>query len=77
MTDRRIIRGLMHPVATIVLVALQCFVVVFVAFHNWIPLGALNNLKGVRAEFSREKLLITTFVNFTPFAVGLAASVFY
>jgi hypothetical protein len=42
----------MHPVTTVVLIALQCFVVLFVAFHNWIPFGTLNNLKGVREEFS-------------------------
>jgi hypothetical protein len=60
-----------------VLLALQSFVVLFVAFHNWIPLGTLNNLKGVRAEFSTKKLLITTLFNLTPFAIGLAASAFY
>jgi hypothetical protein len=67
----------MHSTTTVVLIALQCFVVLFVAFHNWIPLGTLNNLKGVRAEFSTKKLLITTLVNLTPFAIGLAASAFY
>ena len=67
----------MHPITTEVLIALQCFVVLFVAFHNWVPLGTLNNLKGVRAEFSIQKLLVTTLVNLTPFAIGLAASVFY
>jgi hypothetical protein len=67
----------MHPITTVLLIALQCFVVLFVALHNWIRLGRLNNLKGVRAEFATKKLLITTLVNFTPFAVGLAASVFY
>jgi hypothetical protein len=60
-----------------VLLALQSFVVLFVAFHNWIPLGTLNNLKGIRTEFATQKLLITTFVNLTPFAIGLAASAFY
>ena len=75
--SRRIIPVLMQPTTTDVLIALQCFVVLFVAFHNWIPLGTLNNLKGVRAEFATKKLLITTLVNFTPFAVGLGASVFY
>jgi hypothetical protein len=67
----------MHPVTTVVLIALQCFVVLFVAFHNWIPLGTLNNLKGVHAEFTTKKLLITTLVNLSPFAIGLAASVLY
>jgi hypothetical protein len=41
----------MHPITTVALLALQSFVVLFVAFHNWIPLGILNNLKGIRAEF--------------------------
>jgi hypothetical protein len=52
-------------------------VVLFVVFHNWIPLGTLNNVKGVRAEFPTGKLLITTFINFIPIAIGLAASAFY
>jgi hypothetical protein len=47
------------------------------AFHNWIPLGILNNLKGIRAEFATQKLLITAFVNLTPVAIGLAAGAFY
>jgi hypothetical protein len=67
----------MQPITTVALLALQSFVVLFVAFHNWIPLGTLNNLKGIRAEFPTKKLLITTFVNLTPLAIGLAASAFY
>jgi hypothetical protein len=59
------------------LLALQCFVVLFVAFHNWIPLGTLNNVSGVRVEFPTGKLLLTTLTNFTPFAIGLAATAFY
>ena len=67
----------MHPVATIALIALQCFVVLFVTLHNWIPLGSLNNVRGVRVAFPTMKLFITTLINFTPFAVGLAATVFF
>ena len=70
-------RKLMHSVAMIALLALQCFVVLFVALHNWIPLGTLNNVKGVRVEFPTGKLLVTTLTNFTPFAIGLAATAFY
>ena len=70
-------RRLMHSVAMIALLALQCFVVLFVALHNWIPLGTLNNVKGVRVEFPTGKLLVTTLTNFTPFAIGLAATAFY
>ena len=67
----------MHSIAMVVLLALQCFVVLFVALHNWIPLGTLNNVKGVRVEFPTGKLLVTTLINFTPFAIGLAATAFY
>jgi hypothetical protein len=70
-------RGIMHFVAMVALLALQCFVVLFVALHNWIPLGTLNNVKGVRGEFPTGTLLVTTLINFTPFAIGLAATVFY
>jgi len=52
-------------------------VVFFVTFHNWIPLGALNNVRGVWVAFPTAKLFVSTLVNFTPVAIGLAATVFY
>jgi hypothetical protein len=67
----------MNPVAMGALIVLQCFVVLFVALHNWIPLGSLNDVKAVRSVFPTGKLLVTTFINFIPVAIGLAASVFY
>jgi hypothetical protein len=67
----------MHPVTTRVLVELQFFEVAFLALHDWIPLGAFNDLQGVRAADSRGKLFTTTLVSTTPFAVGLIASVIY
>jgi hypothetical protein len=67
----------MHTFTKVLLVGLQCLVVLFVALHNWIPLGRLNDVRGVRKEFPGSKLLITTLINFTPFAFGLAASAFY
>jgi hypothetical protein len=70
----------MHTVHTVTegwLLGLQCLVVMFVALHNWIPLGRLNDVRGVRKEFPGSKLLITTLINFTPFAFGLAASAYY
>jgi hypothetical protein len=69
--------GLMYPLTKVLLFGLQCCVVLFVALHNWIPLGKLNDLRGVRKEFPGNKLLITTLINFTPYAFGLAASAFY
>jgi hypothetical protein len=67
----------MHPITKGVLLALQCFVVLFVALHNWIPLGKLNDVKGVRAEFLGGKLLTTTLINLVPVGVGFAASATY
>jgi hypothetical protein len=63
--------------ATGILVALQCFVVAFVGLHNWIPLGSLNDLQAVRAEFPGSKLFFTTLSNFIPAACGLACSVYF
>jgi len=68
---------LLHPTARLVLLALECFVVLFVGLHNWVPLGPLNNVRGVRIAFSTPKLLATTLLNFVPFAVGLAATAFF
>src|ERR1700678_2809757 len=70
-------RVIMPPPTIGVLIVLQCFVVAFVALHNWIPLGPLNDLKAVRAEFPTGKLIITTLSNLTPAAIGLAGSIFY
>jgi hypothetical protein len=59
------------------LLGLQCFTVLFVAFHNWIPLGSLNEVRAARVVFPGSKLLVTTLINFTPVAIGLAGSVIY
>jgi hypothetical protein len=67
----------MHSITMSALIALQCFVVLFVALHNWIPLGKLNDVKGVRAANPRSKLLAGTLIGATPFAIGLAASAVY
>jgi len=67
----------MNSLAAGTLIALQCFVVLFVALHNWIPLGSLNDVKAVRSVFPTPKLLVTTLINFTPVAFGLACSLFY
>jgi hypothetical protein len=67
----------MAPTASGVLIALQCFVVAFVALHNWVPLGSLNDLKAVRAEFPTGNLIVTTLSNLAPAAIGLAGSIFY
>jgi len=67
----------MHLALLSALVALQCFVVLFVGFHNWIPLGALNDRKGVRVAFPTPKLALVTLLNLTPSALGLAGCIVF
>jgi hypothetical protein len=67
----------MHTIITAALIGLQCFVVLFIALHNWIPLGNLNDVKGAHAAFPGSKLLITTLINFIPFSFGFVASAIY
>jgi hypothetical protein len=43
----RIIRMLMPSITTGTLLALQCFKVLFLFLHDWIPLGTRNDLKSV------------------------------
>ena len=38
----------MHSITIGALFALQCFHVLFLALHDWIPLGSLNDVKAVR-----------------------------
>lgn len=59
------------------LILLQLFVVVFVALHDWVRLGTLNNLAAVRQSDPTGKLLAVTAVSTLPFAVGCAASAYY
>jgi hypothetical protein len=67
----------MHSVAMEVLFALQCFHVLFLALHDWIPLGTLNDVKAVRAADPVRKLVVGTLISLTPFAIGLAGSAIY
>ncbi len=55
----------------------QLLVVLFIALHDWIPLGKLNNLEGIRAADTTGKLLFVTTLSTLPFAVAFAASVYY
>jgi hypothetical protein len=59
------------------LLILQIFHVLFLALHDWVPLGNLNDPKAVRAANPGEKLFVATLISTVPFAFGLAASFFY
>jgi hypothetical protein len=60
----------MPPLMT-ALIVLQIFVVLFLALHDWIPLGSLNDVKAVQAADSRMRLVIVTILSTLPFAVAL------
>jgi hypothetical protein len=57
------------------LLALQIFHVAFLALHDWIPLGRLNDVRAVREENPGSKLLVATFISTVlfvpPLVVGL------
>jgi predicted outer membrane lipoprotein len=59
------------------LVICQLMVVVFVALHDWVPLGRLNNVAGLRAVDTTSRLLWTTLVSTLPFAAVLAATAIF
>jgi hypothetical protein len=65
----------MHLALLSALVVLEGCAVLFVALHNWVPLGALNNRRGVRIVFPTGTLLRTTLLNLTPTAFGFVASI--
>jgi hypothetical protein len=65
---------IMHPITIGALFALQCFHVLFLALHDWIPLGSLNDVKAVRMANPIHKLVGGTLISLTPFAIGLYAS---
>jgi hypothetical protein len=55
----------------------QLYAVAFIALHDWVPLGRLNNLSGIRAVDTKDRLLRTTALSTLPFAVGLVGSAYY
>jgi hypothetical protein len=67
---------MLHPVIYGFL-GCELYVVLFIALHDWIPLGRLNNLDGIRAVDTRGKLLAVTALSTLPFAIGLGASIYY
>jgi hypothetical protein len=60
-----------------IFVALQTFHVLFLAVHDWIPLGRLNDVDAVLREISRRNLFIATLIQTSFFAVGLFFSLSY
>ena len=57
--------------------ACQLYVVLFIALHDWLPLGRLSNPAAIHATDSTRRLLFVTVLSTLPFAIGLVASAYY
>ena len=60
-----------------ILLALQAFQVLFLWFHDWIPLGRLNDVTAVRRQDALSRLVIVTLIQSVPFTIGLFYSARY
>lgn len=60
-----------------VLLGLQILHVVFLALHDWVPLGRLNDVRAVRRENPRGRLLFATLLSTAPYCVCLVGSLRY
>jgi hypothetical protein len=65
------------PPLVVALIALQVYVVAFIALHDWVPLGDLNDVAAVQAADPRGKLVAVTVLSTLPFLVGLCGTVAY
>jgi len=61
----------------VVLIVLQAYVVAFIALHDWVPLGRLNDVAAVQAADPAAKLIAVTALSTAPFAFGLWWSIVY
>jgi hypothetical protein len=70
----------MHPFShafEITFLALQSLVVVFLLFHDWVPLGRLNNLAAIRSQDTLLHRVFVTLLPSAPAAIGLFFSARY
>lgn len=56
---------------------LQTVVVAFLLFHDWIPLGRLNNLSAIRGQDTLLRRIFVTLLPGLPAAIGLFFSARY
>jgi hypothetical protein len=65
----------MHKAAVTASLVLQGYVVAFILLHDWIPLGRLNNLRGVQSVDPLAVRVRVTLLSALPFALCLAFSI--
>jgi hypothetical protein len=59
------------------LIALQILQVAVLWLHDWVPLGRLNDVRGVQAEDTQARLIRVTLIQSLPFTLGLVVSLIY
>ncbi len=70
----------MQPISAvfeITFLSLQLVVVLFLLFHDWVPLGRLNNLSAIRQQDSLGRSVFVTLLPVVPAAMGLYWCVTY
>ena len=63
-----------NPRIEIIFLVLQVFQVLFLWFHDWIPLGRLNDVTAVRSQDTTPRLVFVTLMQSVPFTFGLLFS---
>lgn len=53
-----------------VYLSLQAVILLFLIFHDWVPLGNLNDIDAVHHLLTTNELIIQTIMNSVPFAVA-------
>src|SRR5712664_418079 len=59
----------------IIFIALQVFILVFLLLQDWVPLGRLNDIAGVRSQNTPGQLALATLINGSAIAITLFLSV--
>jgi len=59
----------------IIFIALQVFILVFLLLQDWVPLGRLNDIAGVRSQNTPGQLALATLINSSAIAITLFLSV--
>ncbi len=67
----------LSPTRQAALAGLQLIQVLFLATHDWLPLGRLNDVRAVRREDTTARLVVVTLIQTVPFAFGLLYSIIH
>jgi hypothetical protein len=61
----------------VALIAIQILQLAFLATHDWITLGPLNDLAGIRSQNTTRELIVVTLIGALPVAMALTLTLLY